>query len=388
MSTKKLIGFWLCAAAAIVCATCAPVDPSGTPTVESTHKEILPDPEPLRIEPKVAHGPQIRVEAAIQNVKDRDLRTSNGFWTIFHGILGMGFSTTLLNEDSGQKVNAIDYICEGGDLRGLNFIQTKWGLDVQMGPVLVGQGHQDQFIAEMGQWGMAPDRKFVVQGIEHTFMDFVRMSKARARTNSNQELSWAICVIGQYEGTDITWQNRYGELLHFEDMMRYELDANVEQAACGGTHRLFGLTYALYHHLRKGGKKEGVWKEVAEKNAKYRDLAKKFQNGDGSFSTDSFRGPGNAADKTTRINTTGHIFEYLALALTDAELKEEWMQNAASALSLMILEARDASIDGGSLYHAMHGLLMYYARVYDRQTLGPNAPYIPLPPDPAYGKQS
>lgn len=388
MSTKKLIGLWLSAVIAITCSTCAPVDPSATPKIDSAEKEERPEPETLPITPKPAHGPQIRLEAAIENVKDRKLRTDNGFWTIFHGILGMGFSTTLFDDESKQTVNAIEYICAGGELRGLNFIQTKWGLDVQMGPTLVGQGHQDQFIAEMGQWGMAPDQKFVIQGNEYTYMDFVRMSKARAKVNSNQELSWAICVIGQYEGTDIHWTNRYGELLHFEDLMRYELDASVEQAACGGTHRLFGLTWALYHHLRKGGKKVGVWNEVAEKNAKYRDLAKKFQNADGSFSTDSFRAPGNATDKTVRLNTTGHIFEYLSLALTDAELKEEWMQNAASALSLMILEARDASIDGGSLYHAMHGLLIYYARVYDRETLGPNAPYLPLPPDPAYKKQS
>ena len=46
----------------------------------------------------------------------------------------------------------------------------------------------------------------------------------------NQELSWAIVIIGEYLGTDIAWTNGFGEKLHFEDLVRYELDANVEGA--------------------------------------------------------------------------------------------------------------------------------------------------------------
>src|SRR5262249_48632762 len=151
--------------------------------------------------------------------------------------------------------------------------------------------------------------------------------------------------------------------------------------ACGGTHRLFGLTWAYHLHLINGGKEEGVWKEVPEKVAKYRDIARKLQNGDGSFSTDFFRGPRNAPDKQLRIHTTGHTLEWLALALPEEELQEEWLQNAANALALMILEQQGAPIEGGSLYHAVHGLLIYYARVYDRKWLGPNDPFIPLPPE-------
>jgi hypothetical protein len=56
------------------------------------------------------------------------------------------------------------------------------------------------------------------------------------------------------------------------------------------------------------------------------------------------------------------------------------MQRAASALSLQILELQDSSIEGGTLYHAVHGLLIYYARLYDRSWLGANEPHVPLPP--------
>ncbi|HXG09863.1 MAG TPA: hypothetical protein VNK04_08755 [Gemmataceae bacterium] len=392
MSTKRLIGLAVGAAAAILCAACAPVDPPAPRPEETPPSEQAPV-EKLTLMPTPAPeptGPKDRIEAAIEHVRRRDLRTSNGFWTVFHGILGLGPSVTLLNEDTGQRVNAVDYIANGGELRGLVFLPTKYGLDVQSfaDGQGVGQGHQDQFIAEMAQWGMPPDKKFVVFGRDYTFMDFVRHAQMRARVTQKQELSWAILVIGQYLGTDISWTNGHGEQLHFEDLVRYELDASVENAPCGGTHRLFGLTWVYHLHLQKGGAKTGVWKEIADKTAKYRDLAKKYQNPDGSFSTSFFRGPGNAADKQLRINTTGHTLEWLALALSPDELKEPWMQEAANALALMILEMQGSPIEGGSLYHAVHGLLIYYARVYDRHWLGPNEPPIPLPPEwaPAEGE--
>jgi hypothetical protein len=199
----------------------------------------------------------------------------------------------------------------------------------------------------------------------------------RARVNQNQELSWTILVIGQYLGTDCVWTNAFGERLRYEDLLRYELDLPVEDAPCGGTHRLFDLAWVYQLHEVRGGKLSGVWQEVPAKTAKYRDLARKYQNADGSFSTNFFRGAGNASDKQLRINTTGHTLEWLALALTDPELKEPWVQDAANALAMMILEQQGAPIEGGSLYHAVHGLILYYSRVYGNDFLGLQKPVRP-----------
>jgi hypothetical protein len=379
---------WLGTGLALFCAACAPVDHSATKDEEKSTEASNVSPEKLQIAPKaLPKGPRYRIEAAVQNVRDRDLLTTNGFWTVFHGILGLGPSVKLVDPVTREKFNAVDYICKGRPLEGLEFIPTEWGLDVRTtGPTGRGQGHQDYFIAEMAVWGMAPSRKFRVYGKEYTFADFINHTKMRASVAKNQELSWAIVVIGRYLGTDLEWTNGFGEELRFEDLVRYELDATISEAACGGTHRLGGLTYVYHLHLEHGGKTEGVWKEIAEKIAKYRDLAKKYQNADGSFSTDFFNGPGNVEDKQRRIYATGHTLEWLSLALSDAELKEQWMQDAATALALMILELQGQPIEGGSLYHAVHGLLMYYARVYDRETLGPPELHVPLPPKEALGK--
>jgi hypothetical protein len=388
MAVKKLL--WLpMGAAAILCATCAPVEPRDAPEVTEakTTKPEGPPPEPVTIMPKPAPtGPQYRIESAIQNVRDRDLRTTTGFWTVFHGILGLGPSLTLRDVDTGKKVNALKWITDGKDLNGIDIRPTKYGLDVNFGqfPGFVqgaSQGHQDQFIAEVGpEWGMTADHQFTVAGKDYTMMDFANHAQMRASLTKNQELSWTVIMVATYKGLDSQWTNMYGEELTLEDLVRYEVEASVENAACGGTHRLFGLTWVYHLHLQKGGKVEGVWKDVADRITKYRDLAKKYQNADGSLSTNWFKGTGDAVDKDARISTTGHTLEWLALALTDREIKQPWVENAANAVALTILDLQDQAIDGGALYHAVHGLQMYYARVYGRTSVISPELHIVLPP--------
>ena len=103
-------------------------------------------------------------------------------------------------------------------------------------------------------------------------MDFIRHTQSRVRVTSDQELSWAIVAIGECLGTDISWTNSFDEELHFEDLVRYELDQKIEEAACGGTHSLFGLSWVYQLHRRNGGQEAGIWKEVTDKTAKYQEL--------------------------------------------------------------------------------------------------------------------
>jgi len=351
-------------------------DPSKKDNVQVGDKKP-PEPfEPDRL--------KTRVEAALQDVRDRDLLTTHAFWTVFHGILGTGLEKTMLTDSTDpktkKKVNAIDYICDGGEIRGLQFLPTKDGLDVvdtRTRPDLqfVAQGHQDQFIAEMTQWGMPKTRKFKVANRNFTFEDFIKQSKARASVTKNQELSWAIIVIAQFYGTEYSWTNSAGEKLHMRDVVKYELDASINEAACGGTHRLFGLTWAYHLHLKYGGKSEGVWKNVEAKIAQYKKLARDLQNPDGMLSTAYFKSKENQPNAELRISTTGHIVEWLALAMTDDELKAPWMQRAVHALAMQLLDLKDDAIDGGALYHAAHGLHIYHERVW-----GTPAPFLALPP--------
>ncbi|MFM7148903.1 MAG: hypothetical protein ACKO23_03585 [Gemmataceae bacterium] len=380
------------AIALLLIVSCAPTDADPEGKSHSNTNDSLSAEEKLKLvqpaksgtgdeieEGPVPSGLQKRIQMAINNIRKRELTISNGFWTIFHGILGLGPGVELVDPKTRERVPALNYICDGGGLKGLVFKPSLLGVDVVSTMDGLGQGHQDQFIAEMAQWGMPANRRFVIQGKEFSFMDFVNFSQARVRVTQNQELSWSIIIIAQYKGLNSSWTNPFHEKLHFDDIVRYELKQNIENAACGGTHRLFGLSWVYHMHLQQGGKAEGVWKGVPEITTRFTNLAKKFQNSDGSFSTSYFRERGNEPDLNKKISSTGHMVEWLSLALSDEELREPWMQDAVNALCMQILEMRGAPIEGGSMYHAVHGLIIYYARMFDR-SFCPKELLVPLPP--------
>src|SRR5207248_8436068 len=80
-----------------------------------------------------------------------------------------------------------------------------------------------------------------------------------------------------------------------------------------------------------------------------------------------------------RINTTGHILEWLAYSLPEAELRQEWMERAVNRLALMFLEIENNPMKSGSLYHAAHALRIYHERVFGDR-LGDQKPFLILPP--------
>jgi hypothetical protein len=317
-----------------------------------------------------------RVKLALDSVQKRPLDIDHNFWTVFHGILGMGFNTELVDLRNKKSFRAIDYVREEGErITGLKFLPTPYGVDVetQAGSGIY-QGHQDQFVAEMCQWGLPADTEFTVGGKKYKFADFHRHSLMRASVTDSQELSWAILIIGQNFGTDYQWTNGAGEKLKFEDVVRYELDQPIsEKAACGGTHRLFGLTWVYHLYRNKGGRKEGVWQDLADKIDSFKHKAKEYQNSDGFLSSKWLDGPGPGQE----LGSAGHVFEWLALALNDKELAQDWVESAANELAMYIIRTRDESAESGALYHATHGLHIYYNRRW-----GPldSDPVIPPPP--------
>lgn len=363
---------WLCVALALAIQSCAPQDDV---------PQKGPDKAPVLSTVDVPTALKERLEAALHHVHQRDLRPDHGFWTIFHGVLGMGLDTELVYGDTGKKIKFLDAISQGVKINGMQFDQTDDGVDVRTveGSGMF-QGHQDQFIAEMAQWGMPLTQKFKVRGKDCDFADFCRHSKMRSSITGNQELSWAIIIIGEFFGTNHKWTNNQGEILSFEDVLRYEVDQPIDTAACGGTHRLFGLTWVLHRYKQKGGKLTGVWKDAADRIEQYKQNAKKYQNkSDGSFSSSYVSKAGYAKDVQARIGSTGHVLEWLALALTDDEIRQPWVQDAANALCLTILQNSAREIDGGSLYHATHGLHIYYERLFGPLP-GYSRPLIPLAP--------
>lgn len=377
MQTLKVLLVFPGLALSLFLIGCAPggsTNPNPGPIVPGNSNDTVEKKDPVRLPDNL----RVRIKNALDHVRNCELLTTHSFWTVFHGILGNGLDTMLLNPVTGERTPAIEFIAKGGKLRGLEFIPTADGVDIKMGIMFDGQGHQDQFVSEMAQVGLQLNAEFLINGQKYKFEDFINESKARARINQKQELSWTVMILSHFYGTKMDFTNRYNEHLKLEDLVRYELDQPIHSAACGGTHRLFGLAWVYHLHKKEGGKDEGLWEEVRQHQIKYQDMAKANQNADGSFSAKYLDQGGWIQNLDRRINTTGHVLEWLALSLPDDRLHEEWVEDAAGALSAMILTAQNAPLDGGSLYHASHGLNLYYQRAYPEHSGGPPE-HIPLP---------
>src|SRR5690606_8173319 len=112
---------------------------------------------------------------------------------------------------------------------------------------------------------------------------------------------------------------------------------DINASACGGTHRLSFMAMALARYRESlddpGAELTGGWLAAEEKIQQAIRTAREQQNPDGSFSAAYFARPSQARGNfDLEIGTSGHVFEFLTLAMTDEELKQPWVERAALRL--------------------------------------------------------
>lgn len=293
-------------------------------------------------------------------------------WQILHGALAYGRQFPVQTND-GQIQSAVDYVLAGGKISGWN---------VQPGDLLpatsqlglraileagskTGQGHVDQWFAVLAQCDLQPDQAIQVGDHSLTMEDFVSQVQYDVPRNVNEEWSWTLIGLTSYLPTDARWVARDGDIWSIERLVQAELDKDLAESACGGTHRLIGLTMALNHHLSQGGNLESPWQEVDLLVRRHIDTAKRLQNSDGSFSTNYFERPGRSPDLAQDLGATGHTFEFLTIAMPDSRLDEPWVQRAATHLCDLFRKTKSIDLECGALYHATHGLVVYQGRLGD-----------------------
>jgi hypothetical protein len=170
-----------------------------------------------------------------------------------------------------------------------------------------------------------------------------------------------------YLPEDETWEASNGEKWDLSRVIKMELDADLHSSACGGSHRLYGLATAVNRyrgrHPEAGETLPEPWKSAEHTIANSIDLSRRFQQADGSFSTQFFERPASSIDVFAKLSSSGHIFEFLAVALPADRLREPWVLRAADRLAITLEQTTDIDIECGALYHAAHGLLLYRNRL-------------------------
>jgi hypothetical protein len=303
------------------------------------------------------------LDRAIETTSKRTLiANSHSPWQIFHCILALREKTVLRLGD--QKVNAIEWLSTAEP----QFDNQPWLMLTPHGAkfhpytrMYAFEGHPSQFLALLSQSNLPMDYPFHVQGKVVTLKDLV--NNTMQEVNTREEVTWVLWALQHFLKPDATWTNQEKEQWSIERLVKIETEAPVVGTPCGGNHRLFALTRARDKYLASGGQLRGVWYQADQKIRQHIEIARSLQNGDGSFSSESYKGPGHTTDVNKRFNTTGHTMEFLAISLPKERLNEPWVRNAVWMLSRELIIHRDTKIDCGPLFHSLDTLILYRERI-------------------------
>ncbi len=148
-------------------------------------------------------------------------------------------------------------------------------------------------------------------------------------------------------------------------MAKEEIQLPLRNAACGGTHRLFGLSSSFIYRAKRDQPIDGEFAAVQKYIRDYqRYTLHKLQNPDGSLSTDWFERPANASDVARKIQTTGHMLEWLVFSLPQDELRDPQVVKSVEFIASTLDENPNHDWSVGPLGHALHALAIYNKRAF------------------------
>lgn len=282
-----------------------------------------------------------------------------GPWALMHASLPFGVESEVIA--GNRRVNTLGWMCFNGNCaRQRMFQPTKRGFRTNVGPGV--QGHEGQFLAILAQSRVQSDYPIKIGSRQYTIEDLVKYEMATCREHS--ELTFKLIGLSYYLEADATWRDNRGRKWNLEKMVADELSQPINGVACGGSHRLMGLSYALIERKRAGLPITGAWARAEKYLNDYVNYTMTLQNPDGSFSTNWFEGRGNKPDMERKVQTTGHMLEWLIYTLPDDHLRSERIQVSIEYLLDSVGKKPSYDWPIGPRGHALRALALYNQRVF------------------------
>jgi hypothetical protein len=280
-------------------------------------------------------------------------------WGAMHAMIAYGVDTELIA--GTKRVNAIGYLCYNGVCNGQQLFYLSGGkLQTRIGPGV--QGHPGQFLAMLAQSRVKTDYPIRIEDKDFTVADLIQHEKETCRPRT--ELTFKLISFMHYLKSDETWKSNDGETWDIPRLIKEELAQPIIGAACGGTHRMTGFSYTIRKREQRGEAFTGQWARAKKFVDDYHEYTFKLQNPDGSFSTDWFAGRNDFGPISKRLETTGHITEWLAFSLRKEQLVEPRMIKSVSYLTDLLLENPNEKWGIGPLGHGLHALALYDERIF------------------------
>ena len=289
----------------------------------------------------------------------------NDTWEMMHGMLAYGLQSHLREGGpKGDLITTVGWLCYNKPCKGLTlmYVTPEGELRAKQGAGL--QGHMGQLLAMLAQCRVSPDYPIKVGQHDFTVRDLIEVEKKTCYEKT--ELTFKLIGLMHYLNSDDKWVNDQGMEWDIQKLISEELAQPIRGAACGGTHRLSGLSLAARTRVRRGEPLDGEFAKANDFVEKYHSYAFQLQNSDGSMSTEWFRGKGDDDDIDRRIKTTGHILEWLCYSLSDDQMQSSRVFAAANYLASLLYTNADHEWEKGPIGHAIHAL-----RLYDERMLQP-----------------
>jgi len=271
-------------------------------------------------------------------------------------------SKFLLGGPKGKSISAVGWLCFNQDCkrRSLMYVNDQGEIRVRVGPAL--QGHRGQLLAMLAQAKVSKNYPMRIEGHDFTVGDLAKMEMKTCYPRT--ELTFKLIGLMHYLDSDATWMNDQGMEWDIPRLISEEIRQPIRGVACGGTHRLAGITLAYKTRQLRGEPVDGQYLKAKKFVTRYQQYAYRLQNRDGSFSTEWFRGPGNEKSIDRKLKTTGHLLEWLLYAASEKQLRHQKTANAANYLATIMYNNRYKNWEAGPLGHAIHALLLYDRMVF------------------------
>lgn len=296
-----------------------------------------------------------------------EIATARSNWGMMHSLMVFGSETKIVV--GRQKYSAIAWIAGNNNCRGQrllthgpNGIQAKSGVGLQ--------GHQGQFLAVLGMCNVPTEYPLHAGQVKYDVAALIEAEKRACKVG--EELTFTLVGLSHYLDTDSKWMADDGTQWDFERLIAEELKQQVVGSACGGTHRLMGYTHALRKRRAEGKPITGHWKRAEKFTNDFINYAYSLQNRDGSMSTKWFEGRADNGEMDRKVQTTGHIVEWLLTVTPDDQLQNRRLVAAVSYLLRNVGSDLEHDWSIGPKGHALRSLAMYHQRVFHAGT-----PWIP-----------
>jgi hypothetical protein len=282
-------------------------------------------------------------------------------WGMLHAIMVYGADTKII---AGRRTySAIAWIAGNNSCRGKKLLELRDGVLTATSGIGL-QGHQAQMLAIFALADVPVDYPLYAGDQRFSVRDLVEQEMLACRRG--EELTFTLIGLAHYLDTETAWTNDEGESWDFEKLIREELAQPIVGAACGGTHRLMGYAHALRKRRAEGRPIDGQWKRAEVYSDDFVRYVYRLQNRDGSMSTDWFEGREDNGDLDRKIQTTGHMVEWLLTITPDSQLQDPRLVRAVQFLLSSMYQERDHDWKVGPKGHALRSLAMYYERVYQQ----------------------